>query len=177
MDKNINQNKIKDTIEKLKEVDLFYDFKDAIKIIVNETSKPQADWDDSNLNCQGIRYQPEHYLEILHDCLESWEAGIYKSKDEYDLNLRELTVGTATIGSEEYKSEYCTDFYPDCDFEGLEFGVVNWNPVRIVKGSYCFGDQDDYEDYIKELNNLSFSCFHGLMPSEILSILSGEENN
>lgn len=47
---------ITETIQKLKEVEVFDEFKKSIEIILEETSKPQIDWDINKLNCGGLEY-------------------------------------------------------------------------------------------------------------------------
>ena len=63
-----------ETIQKLKELNIFDDFKKAIGILVEETKKPQIEWDLDKLNRDGLKvkdgygWYPEAYINCSDDC-------------------------------------------------------------------------------------------------------------
>lgn len=162
------------TIQKLKEVDLLDEFKSAMEILVKETTKPQIEWDVGELNCDGLSYNPDDY-ENFHDALISGE---YKDKhEEYLKELSYVSLHPASGNTETFKSFYCDDYHDDYQMSGLDFGCVSWNPYLNLKGAYEFegyneDDSKEYYDYLDEVTDISFSCFHGKTPQEILTILN-----
>ena len=162
------------TIQKIKEVDLFDEFKSAMEILVRETNKPQIEWDDGELNCDGLKYNPDFYRDIHINHVK----GYYKDKnEEYLSDLALCVLEPASNHTETFKSFYSNSYKDDCEMSGLDFGCVKWNPYLNLKNAYEFEgyNQDDstkYYEYINKLTDISFSCFHGKTPQEILNILN-----
>ena len=166
---------LEETIKELKEVDLFDEFKSAMEIIVTETSKPQIEWDDGELNCDGLKYNPDDYRNFY----ENKKEGYYDDKPDEYLEDSSAFVGLelASSNTETYKSFYCDSYHDDCKISGLDFGCITWNPYLELRGAYDFdgyneNDSTAYYDYINKVTDISFSCFHGKTPQQILDILN-----
>lgn len=160
----------KNTIQRLKELGLFDNFKKAMEILVEETDKPQHKWDNNKLNLNGLKHKPELYR--------------FKSEEYPDINyywnMDPASLNTATEYFEAFKP-----FYSDNDekMSGLDFGCIKWNPHLKLKEADNFATYDSYikgefeydfyshYQYIKKVIDISFSCFYGKTPKEILDIL------
>lgn len=158
-----------DTIQKLKEVDLFDEFKSAMEILVRETTKPQIEWDTGELNCDGLSYNPDDYANFHDSC----QDGYYKDKQEEYLNdLNIISLHPASDNTEYFKSGYSDSYHDDCQMNGLDFGYISWNPYLNIKKAYDFDNSKAYYDYLDKVTDITFSCFHGKTPQEILTILN-----
>ena len=162
-----------DTIQKLKEVGLFDNFKKAMKILVEETNKERFEWGDEELNSAGLTYNPQEYEEI-HD---SWISKEYEHEDDYYVDLDSVSLQNASENTETFKSFYCDTYHYDYRMSGLDFGCVKWNMYDNLKGAWEFEGYDEedstkYYEYINKVTDISFSCFYGKTPQEILDILN-----
>ena len=162
------------TIRRLKELDLFDEFKSAMEILVRETSKPQIEWDYSELNCDGLRYCPVFYRDFHDACKDGFYENLHQ---EYLDDLDRVSLKPASDNTKTFKSFYSNSYHDDYQMSGLDFGCIEWNPYLNLKRAYEFeGYNEDnskaYYDYIDEVTDISFCECYGKTPQEILTILN-----
>lgn len=145
------------TINQIKLAGIFNIFQFAMKDIVNETNKPQDEWNEDTLNRFGLKYDKSEYNDVKKR--RGW--GLYEH-DEYYLN--DLKKAGYLPASE--SSEYCgISKYNKYNIKGLEFGSIKWN-LSLYNGI-------THEDIkaIKAISQISYEVFYGMTALQILQVL------
>ena len=147
--------KMNNTIQQLKEVGLFDDFKKAMEILVEETDKPKHKWDNNKLNLNGLKYNHESY-DYDRWSKEYFETfKVYYSDD--DFKMSGLDFGCI-------KWNLHLKLKEEGDFATYD---------SYIRGDFEY-DLYSHDEYINEVTDISFSCFRSKTPRGILNVIEGK---
>ena len=153
MTKN-NEEKMIETINQIKLAGMFNIFKYAMEEIVDETNKPQDEWNEDVLNKFGLKYDKSEYIAVERK--KRW--GLYDYHEDY---LHDLKKAGYLPASE--SSKYCgIGKYNEYNIKGLEFGSIKWNP-------YVYNYLTHEE--IEPITQISYEVFYGMTALQVLQVL------
>lgn len=139
---------MKDTIEKLKDLNLLHIFELAIEIIAREIIELESEWNITRLNSIGLHYNPKKTQTIkenrpIHNTINN---------QKYYNDLEDIYLQPAK------------EYYTISKINGISFGVISWHPEKKLKGRNNFFSTEDYDEYMKKVKSIDYSCFHGKTP-------------